>query len=134
MTDPACHSVLSGYEGYAPRAFDCRRCRWDYVLRDNQILGHYFEHLKHFYAYTRQHDIHFIVVMFPILNDLEHCRRMTSKVKELFQQMLTPVVDVADLVQEMAVSERTANRHDAHPSARVHELVADAIGKLLKSR
>ena len=54
--------------------------------------------------------------------------------KDLFAARQVPVIDVAGLVEAMPVSARIVNGHDAHPSARVHALVAEAIGVVLAER
>jgi hypothetical protein len=79
----------------------------------------------------KEHGIPLVVVMFPLLNDLEHSRAMTAGVKELFSRHRVRVIDVADLVEDVATAERTANRQNAHPSRLVHALVAAALGRAL---
>jgi hypothetical protein len=101
------------------------------ALADPEVLRRHYADLESVCAYARDRHFPLVVVMFPFLNDVERSRKMTAGVKDLFARNRVRVVDVADLVEHVPVSERTANPQNAHPSVMVHALVADALAKAL---
>ena len=66
-------------------------------------------------------------VVFPLLHDIEWSRTLTRGVVERFAAAGAKVIDVADLVADIPVGERTVNHHDAHASALVNQRVAAAL-------
>ncbi len=103
----------------------------DKALTDATLLRQHFVDLEQFCAYADKRHIPLVVVLFPFLNDLEHCRATLDRVEAMFAEHHVRTLDVGELLRAVPARERTANPYDAHPSARVHELVATALGKLL---
>ena len=103
----------------------------DKALADTAVMQRHCQDLGNFCTYATQRGIPLVVVIMPLLNDLAHSRTMTAAVKDFFVARKALVVDVADLVQDMAVAARTPNSQDAHASAQVNEVVADAIWQVL---
>jgi len=67
------------------------------------------------------------IVVFPSLPHLEDSKVATEKVVNLYRERDVPVVDVADLVQDLPAKERIVSPMETHASELVNELVAEAL-------
>ena len=114
------HGDGTGYLRYLEAAF-----------ADADVVQRHVADLEQFCSWTREHRMPLVVVMFPLLEDLEGSRRLTAPVARLFYEQHVPLVDVAELVADLPVAARTVNSHDGHASIVVNERVAAAIAKLL---
>ena len=115
------HSDLLAYEQQLER-----------MLVDPKVLQLHLQDLQQFVDYATQRHVQLVVVLFPMLHDLEKSRPMIAPVRALFTQQGVPVIEVADLVQDMSPSSRMVSSQDAHPSVRVNELVAEALSRVLQ--
>ncbi len=108
--------------------------RWlEAAYGDAAVMKRHRQDLERFTSYAQQAGIPLIVVVFPVLNDIDHSRTMLKPVVELLVEHGASIIDVAELVQDMDVSARTVNRHDAHASVCVHRLVAEALWRVLSA-
>jgi lysophospholipase L1-like esterase len=103
----------------------------DRALTDDALIRQHLADLERFCTYTETRHIPLVVVLFPFLTDPAHCRPTIDRVEHMFRAHHVPVLDVAGLLRDVPVRERTANPYDAHPSPRVHALVAAALGEML---
>lgn len=103
----------------------------DKALNDDALLQRHLADLERFCRYAEARHVPLVVVLFPFLTDPEHCRPTLDRVEAMFAAHHVPLLDVGGLLRDVPVRERTANPCDAHPSARVHELVATELGRLL---
>lgn len=103
----------------------------DAALEDDGVMRQHLADLDRFCSYAAKRHIPLDVVLFPFLTDPGHCRAALDRVEALFVQHGAHVVDVGTLIGDIPIEQRTANPYDVHPSARVHERVAVALGKLL---
>ncbi|MCA8977781.1 MAG: SGNH/GDSL hydrolase family protein [Planctomycetes bacterium] len=102
------------------------------AFADEGLLLQHIAELDQFCSYAKARSIPLVVVVFPVLMDLSESQKLTERIEALLADRGVPVVDVAGLVKDLEVGERTANRQDAHPSARVHALVAAALDRELR--
>ncbi len=73
-----------------------------------------------------------VVVVFPILTDLEGSRVITDKVVGFFREQGVPTVDVAALIPPDAPPEQlVVNPLDGHPNEWVHRQVAEALYEIV---
>lgn len=84
-----------------------------------------------FCAWTGERHVPLVVVLMPLLEDLAWSRSANADVKAFFAERAVPVLDVADLIEDLPVEQRLVNHHDGHASAAVHERVGRALAKLL---
>jgi hypothetical protein len=68
-----------------------------------------------------------LAVVFPDLGDLEGSATRLRPALDAFAGAELSVVDVSTLVADLEPAQRMVNTNDAHPSARVHALVATAL-------
>lgn len=101
------------------------------MLVDPEVLRLHLQDLQQFVDYATQRHVQLVVVLFPMLHDLEKSRPMIAPIRDLFTRQGVPVIEVADLVKDMDVSSRMVSSQDAHPSVRVNELVAEALSRVL---
>jgi hypothetical protein len=79
------------------------------------------------YEGTKAEEIPFIVVVFPSINRPEESQFVTERILNLYREIGTPVLDVAELIKDIPLAERIATPVDPHPSELVHERVAEAL-------
>lgn len=103
------------------------------MLADRDVVARHVRELERFCDWSRDHNVPLVVVLFPVLTDLDDSRGLIAPVKQLFERRGVPVIDVADLVGDLEPAARIANSHDAHASALVHSRVADALFRVLGS-
>ena len=68
-----------------------------------------------------------IVVVIPVLNDLNFSIPFLNKVIPLFQDKGVTVINTVDLVKDIPVNQRIVNNNDAHASELVHKLIAVSL-------
>lgn len=103
----------------------------DRALTDDALTKAHLADLERFCDYAAKRRVPLVVVLFPFLGDLDHCRATLARIEAMFAAHHVPTIDVAELIRDVPLRQRTANACDAHPSALVHERVAVALGKLL---
>lgn len=78
----------------------------------------------------RQHDVDLRIAVFPFLHNLGPdypFRDAHHKIVEFFRTRGIRVIDLEPIYLPHVAEGLTANRFDAHPSPRAHEIAADAI-------
>ncbi len=99
----------------------------EHMLADAEVMARHLHDLEAFCTYATERHTTLVVVLFPILTDLQESRQFLAPVKALFDRHRVPVVDVTDLVQDLDVGERIVNHLDVHASTLVHRRVAEAL-------
>jgi hypothetical protein len=94
---------------------------------DAEVWAAYKELLLSISSYAEQNNKVLIVVVFPHLTAVEESLPITSRIVELYTSQGVPVLDVVDLVVDVAPQDRIVNSFDPHPSILVHQLVAEAL-------
>lgn len=87
--------------------------------------------LERLCAWACEHRVRLMVALFPLLEDLAWSREANRDVKAFFTAHGVPVLDVADLVEDLPVPARLVNSHDGHASAIVHERVGVALARFV---
>jgi hypothetical protein len=114
------HDDGAGYERFLAR-----------VHADPEVSRLHHADLEGFCTFADERRIPLVVVLFPVLEDLGWSRTNTAPVKRLFTARGIPVLDVADLIDDLGVRQRTVNHHDGHASELVHRRVGEALARLL---
>lgn len=114
-----------------------RTNEFDYVnyLReaytDSSVLSEHLLSLKKFTDYGRTNGVKLYVVIIPFLQDLQTTKEFSAPIKQFFSNEKIEVIDVSDLVGDIAVKDRIVNRSDFHSSPLVNQRTADAIVNLV---
>lgn len=103
------------------------------AMRDADLCDRHLGELEKFAAYADETGTPLIVVVFPVLQDVEVGRPLAQHVMRLFEGRAAGIVDVAELIDDVDVPARIVNSHDAHPSVLVHALVAEALAEIVES-
>lgn len=103
------------------------------AYKDPLAMNKHIADLEFFVTYAKERKVPLLVVIFPLLRDLQSSAIFTRPVGQFFSQNNIPIISVADLVTDMPVAQRVVNHHDGHPSPELHAKVADAIWTALES-
>lgn len=120
---------------------------WD-VFKITKLKNDYFEWLKEQYNDPQTWNLHkkeleqickdvknskakLIVVTFPFLINEVKSDVILEKVKDLFNQSNVPVLDVSDIISGLKESEIVISKNDAHPSIKLHRLVANNLYRII---
>ena len=76
--------------------------------------------------------VQLIVVVFPILTDVEGSRDLTDQVVSWFRAKNVPVLDVAELVDNLPPEQLVVSSIDAHPSPWLHARVSEALYQIIE--
>ncbi len=106
----------------------------DRALADERVLGAHLDDLEGFCDFAEARGIPIYAVVFPSMLDPACDRAATDRVVRAFVARGVPVVDVGELIREVPVAARSVNAYDAHPSARVHQLVGEALARRMSGR
>lgn len=104
--------------------------QWLWLLRvynDPDAWWRHQQELLSIYEGARSQRIPLFVVVFPSMDYTEASQVVTERIINLFREQGVPVLDVADLIKDIPVSERIASPVDTHSSELVHARVADAL-------
>jgi hypothetical protein len=88
------------------------------------------QELLSIYEGTQSEHIPLLVVVFPNMNRSEESLVISQRVANLFEERDVPVLNVADLIENVPVDECIASPVDPHPSELVHHLVAEELYKM----
>jgi hypothetical protein len=77
-------------------------------------------------------DADVVVLLWPVLTQVEDSREITSQVADYFAELNVPVIDMGDYVADAPVIQRIANPFDMHPSAWSHQIAAEALYQALQ--
>src|SRR5262245_57085585 len=98
-----------------------------------EILAAHLADLDRFMGYCRARAIVLVVVAFPDLVKVAPTRERIQPLIRRFKEQAFLLVDVFSSLEALPVFERIVNQNDAHPSARLNRLVADALLAALES-
>jgi hypothetical protein len=97
------------------------------VYNDPEIWWLHQQELLTIYEGTKSEQVKLIVVVFPALTDVERSKGMTAKVINLYQERGVPVLDVAELIEDVPPELLVVSNLDAHPGRWLHQQVADRL-------
>lgn len=104
--------------------------KWQWLLsiyNDPEAWRFHEQELLSIYHEAQTRRLPLLVVVFPGMTNIEASRVITERIIDLYHSKGVPTLDVADLIATTPTSELVASPVDAHPSERVHHLVAAAL-------
>jgi hypothetical protein len=101
---------------------------------DPEVLAAHFQDLAKFTDYAKGRGIPLIVVLFPILQDLDSSYSMLEPIRNFMGQHDVDVVDVTPMAAKMPFSERVVNANDGHASMALQKMVADTLYQLSSAK
>lgn len=87
--------------------------------------------LTRFVTYADERQARLVVIVWPLLKDLDASRSNNQQVIDLFTAQGVPVVDMAEVLRDIDPAQRVVNVFDAHPSRLVHDRAAEALYNVL---
>jgi hypothetical protein len=103
------------------------------VYRDDLMWARHQGDIKAIVDWTRNEaDADVVVLLWPVLTQVEDSREITSQVADYFAELNVPVIDMGDYVADAPVIQRIANPFDMHPSAWSHQIAAEALYQALQ--
>lgn len=97
------------------------------AYNDPKIWWLHQQELLSVYEGAKSEGISLFVVVFPAMLYLAESRIATDQVVNLYRKKNIPVVDVADLVEDLSPRERVASSMETHASVLVNHIVAEAL-------
>ena len=90
--------------------------------------------LEEFVDWAAENDAKLIVLVWPVLNDLDVSDAANARVGDLFGEQNIPVVQMRDALEGLTVQERMLNSFDAHPSILANRLAAEALAEVIQGQ
>lgn len=87
--------------------------------------------LQEFVDWTNEQEAELVVIVWPTLNDLELSLEANRRVEEFFHSQGATIVPIRPVLERLSVEERMINDFDAHPSLRVHGLIAEVLAETI---
>jgi hypothetical protein len=84
-------------------------------------------------SFIKINNIHFIVIVFPYLNNIEKSKIMTSKVVGFFDDHNIKVIDLAILLSGRKYKELVVSSIDAHPNLKLHREIGELLYKYISN-
>lgn len=100
---------------------------------DDDIWFLYAQQLQNFIDWSDENGVTLIVLVWPMLDNLETSEHDNMRVAEFFTAQDIPIVLMSSEVDHLTTRERTVNRFDAHPSPVVHQLAAEALAEVIQT-
>lgn len=97
------------------------------LFENPEVWRVHTEVLQSIYTWSEEQGHALIVVVFPDMLRVDETRDLGDKVIKFYEDIQVPVVDVAELIEDMPAHARVVNSVDTHASVEVHALVADAL-------
>ncbi len=114
------------------------------IFKINSLKNNYFDVLIELFNDPKIWDLHkkeieqicldvnnsrakLIVVTFPLLTHKTNSTVLLERVKEIFNQNNVPVFDVSEVIKDLKENEVVVSKNDAHPSIKLHKLVAKKL-------
>jgi len=94
---------------------------------DETLWATQSEKLNRLVDWSEDRQARMIVLLWPMIANVEASRPATEKVRDLFEGRGVQVVDMADALADQNIGEMILNRWDAHPSIAAHRLAADLL-------
>jgi len=107
---------------------------WEFTeiaYNDPEIWKIHEGELTSIIAYTEEHDIKLLFVLFPSMTQMEESFAFTEKVKDLLVRKGGPVVDMGDRLAGRPWKSLVVNAIDTHPNESVQRDVAAALVEAL---
>ena len=98
---------------------------------DSLIWSAHKEELEQICELTKSKNEKLIVVLFPFLTKEANSDLILQRVSEVFKEHAVEVLDVSKVIYGMKEKELVVSKIDAHPSVKLHELVGDALYKVV---
>ena len=86
-----------------------------------------FEHIDSFMRIAKTNGIQARVVLLPS----DHTKNGILMVRGRLQAKGIPVIDLIDIADHLTTEERMVNKYNAHPSAKVHRLIAESLAEFV---
>ncbi|MCX5848777.1 MAG: SGNH/GDSL hydrolase family protein [Deltaproteobacteria bacterium] len=103
------------------------------AYKNDSVLSRHKNDLRLFVDYAKENSIQLIVVVFPLLNDVEMSDSLYgNNIVSFFENNNITTINVSSLVNDLAVSERIININDGHASPKVNKIVAEEILRKLE--
>ena len=102
------------------------------VYHDPDVWWTHQQELLTIYEGARSEGVPMIVVVFPILTDVEGSRELSNQVVTWFRDRGVSVLDVAQMVDGVLAERLTVSNLDGHPSKWLHAQVADELYKMVQ--
>lgn len=83
--------------------------------------------------WTTTHHARLIVLLWPVLTNVEWSSQVTQPVKDYLQAKGVTLVDMGPLVADKPPASLTVNSSDAHPNAAIHALAAQQLYAVLRA-
>jgi hypothetical protein len=116
----------------ATRQWTASQWEWLLAAYDNPDVWQAYETLLlELDQFAREKELGLIVVVLPNLLAVEDSRPITSKVAGLYLEQGVPVLDVADLIEDIPAKELVVNSVDWHANERLNQLIAEALYQLV---
>jgi len=115
---------------YAKFFVDAKDTYLDFIRRSFQNDSIVKEHLQPMFdiaTKSRENNIRFVAVLFPILTDLPFSRQQLLKITDLLKKNNIEYIDMTALVEPIDVKNRIVNERNLHPSEKVHKLVGEQL-------
>lgn len=106
---------------------DAHGARQTSAYADEVLWARHAADLSRIAALARERSIALVVVVWPLLDDVESSRAATARVAELFRAQGVSVLDLTPAFAARPARELVQSRSDAHPNAALHA----EVGKLL---
>lgn len=101
---------------------------------DTALRARHFADIERIETYCRSSDARLLVVVFPMLDNVDASAFYMDPLINWLEQRGVPVIDVRPLVAALPVERRIIHAQDPHPSAEVHRRVAEAIVREVSTR
>ncbi len=89
--------------------------------------------LNEMVEYTRQQDMHLIVLVWPQLLAIDESIPATTRIRDFFLERDIEVVDMTDILRDYDGRQLIVNRFDAHPGVLAQQLAAEQLYNVLAS-
>jgi hypothetical protein len=103
------------------------------AYKNDAVLSKHKDDLRLFIDYARNNSIQLVVIVFPLLQNLEMSNAMyVNNIVNFFETNNVSTINVSPLVKDIPMSERMININDGHASKKVNKIVAQEILNKLK--
>ena len=106
---------------------------------DERVFGAHVSDLKQIHDNIRKHNARLVFLIFPFLDNDQSIQKSSEYLEPLsayFRKTCLAqdvMIDTTPIAQRLPPQERVVNKFDAHPSARLHQLVSETLIDVLKN-
>lgn len=95
---------------------------------NHNVLSKHKEEIMLFVNYAKENSIKLIVVVFPLLQDIERSDSMyVNDIVDFLKGNKICTINVSNLVKELPIEDRIINKNNGHASNKVNRIVAQEI-------